>query len=123
LHVLQERASGHPHWGLIDFHALGEGPRSHEILHHATVPELVLDGVRVVRASLLLELLKVIRGWPHLTLANTCSGHSAHHAGAACLLVVAAVIAGRECGLLTSLLAPLLAALGTLLGILDDDIG
>jgi hypothetical protein len=31
-------------WDLIEFHASGEGPRCHEILHHAAVLELVLDG-------------------------------------------------------------------------------
>jgi hypothetical protein len=38
---------------LISFHASREGPRDHEILHHAAVPELVLDEVGVVWARLL----------------------------------------------------------------------
>jgi hypothetical protein len=29
---------------LIDFHALGEGSRDHEVLHHVAIPELMLDG-------------------------------------------------------------------------------
>jgi hypothetical protein len=37
---------------LIDFHALGERPRGHEILQHAVVPELALDGVGMVGANL-----------------------------------------------------------------------
>jgi hypothetical protein len=64
----------------------------------------------------------VICGRPHLTLATACCGHGAHHTKAARLLVVATVIAGYGCGLLIVLLAPLLSTLGTLLGILDDDV-
>jgi hypothetical protein len=44
---------------LIDFHASGEGSRGHEILHNATVLELVLNGVGMVLSS----VLKVVRGW------------------------------------------------------------
>jgi hypothetical protein len=39
------------------------------------------------------------------------------------LLVVVAIITGRGCGLLMALLVPLLATLGTLPDILDDDVG
>jgi hypothetical protein len=56
-------------------------------------------------------------------LATSCGGRGVHHTRAARLLVVAVVITGHECGLLMVLLAPLFAALGTLLGILDDDVG
>jgi hypothetical protein len=105
---------------LVDFQASGEGPRSHEILHQATVPELVLDRVGMVRTSLLQKPLEVIREWPCLTLATSCGDHGAHHAGVAHLLIVAAIIVGRGYDLLMALLALLLAAL---LGILDDDIG
>jgi hypothetical protein len=28
-------------WVLLGFHVLGEGPQDHEVLHHATLPELV----------------------------------------------------------------------------------
>jgi hypothetical protein len=58
--------------GLVNFHALGEGPQGHEILHHAAVPELVLDRVSVVRDGLLQEPLKVVCGWSHLTLTTAC---------------------------------------------------
>jgi hypothetical protein len=107
---------------LIDFHALGEGPRGHKTFDHAKVPELVLDEVGVVWASLFKELLKVVCGRLRLTHAATCSHRSALHIGAAYLLVDAVVISD-SCGLLTALLAPVPAALGALLGILNGDIG
>jgi hypothetical protein len=56
-------------------------------------------------------------------LAAACGSHDAHHAGAACLLVVATVIIGRGCGLLKVLLAPLPTALGSLPGIMESDVG
>jgi hypothetical protein len=105
---------------LVDFHASGEGPRGQEILHHAAVPELVLDRVGVARASLLKELLEVIYGWSCMMLATACGVRRAYHAGATRLLVVVTVIVDRGCGLLTALLVPLLAALPS---ILDDGIG
>jgi hypothetical protein len=83
----------------------------------------VLDGVGVVQASLLQEVLEVICGWPRLTLATAYSCRGAYHARAARLLVVATVITGRRCDLLTALLASLLATHGTLLTIMDDNIG
>jgi hypothetical protein len=64
----------------------------------------------------------VVSGRSRLMLAATCDSHGAHHAGAACLLVDAAVIAGRGCGLLLVLLVPLFATLGTLPDVLDGDI-
>jgi hypothetical protein len=67
-----------------------------------------------------MELLEVVRGRSRLMLAVACDSHSAHHDGAACLLVDAAIIVSCGCSLLAALLAPLLAAL---LGILDDDVG
>jgi hypothetical protein len=74
----------------------------------------VLDGVGMVQASLLHELLEVIHGWPRLMLANAYGGSSAHHIGAARLLVVATVNIGRGCGLLTTLgdTSPLLLGAG-----------
>jgi hypothetical protein len=86
------------------------------------VPELVLDTVGVVRANLLKELLDVVRGRPRLMLATACNSHGAHHAGAIWLLVDATAIIGRGCSLLVTVLAPLLAALGALLNILDDNV-
>jgi hypothetical protein len=41
--------------------ALGKGPCGHEILHHAVVLKLVLNGVRMVRACLI-GLLAVTPG-------------------------------------------------------------
>jgi hypothetical protein len=102
----------------IELHSMGEGPRDHEILHHGTVPKLVLDGVRVVGEGLLEELLKVVCRRSCLALANACGSHDAPHAGAACYLIVAAFVVGRDYYPLRTLLAPLLAALG----ILDDDV-
>jgi hypothetical protein len=107
--------------GLVAFHTSGEGPQGHEILHHATVPELVLDGVGVVWASLLQEILKVIHGWSCLMLATTCGGRGAHHVGVVFLLVVAAIVADHVCGPLTVLLAPLLAALLDILMMMSSD--
>jgi hypothetical protein len=106
---------------LLNFHASGEGHRGHEILYHATVPELVLDGVSMVRTSLLKELLKVVHGWSHLMLAAACDGCGTHNAGGTRLIVDAAIVADRNCGLLMALLVPLLATLGTLPDILEDD--
>jgi hypothetical protein len=101
----------------------GERPQGHKILHHVAVPELVLDGVGVVQANLIKELLEVVRGRVRLMLAAECDNHSAHHDGVACVFVDAIVIVGRGCGLLVALLAPLLAALDALLSILDYDVG
>jgi hypothetical protein len=44
------------------------------------------------------------------------------HAGVAYFLIVAIIVVGHDCNALRMLLAPLLAALGTLLGILDGDV-
>jgi hypothetical protein len=60
----------------------------------------VLDGVGVVRVSLLKELLKAIHGRPHLMFATTYTGRCGHNIKAA-LLLVAADITGRRCSLLT----------------------
>jgi hypothetical protein len=49
--------------------------------------------------------------------------HGAHQNRAAYLLFDAAIIIGCGCSLLAALLVPLLAALCTLLGIMDYDIG
>jgi hypothetical protein len=78
----------------------------------------VLDGVDVLQASLFKELLKVVHGWPHLTLAAACGHHGMLHIRAACLLVDA-IIVSHDRGLLTVLLAPFLVAL---LDILDGDV-
>jgi hypothetical protein len=83
----------------------------------------VLDEVGVVRASLLKDLLEVVHGRPRLMLPAACNSRAMHHDGAACLLVDATIIISHGCGLLAPLLVPLLAALGALLDILDDDIG
>jgi hypothetical protein len=103
--------------------ASGEGPRGHEILYHAAVPELVLDGIGMVRTSILQVLLEVIHGRSRLTLATTYDDHDAHHAGATHLLVVASVLTDHGHGLLTTLLVLLLSAHGAILSILDDDAG
>jgi hypothetical protein len=60
-------------WVFIEFHSPSEGPRDHEILYHVAFLKLVLDRVRVVRACLLEESLKVVCRQPHLVLA-TVSG-------------------------------------------------
>jgi hypothetical protein len=49
-------------WDLVDFHAMGEGPRGHKTLHQVVVPEHVLDGVGKIRGSLIEVLLKLSMG-------------------------------------------------------------
>jgi hypothetical protein len=107
---------------LIEFHAVGERPRDQEILHHATVLELVLDRVRVIRPSLLEQSLKMVCRRPGLALAATYGGHDVPHTGAAHFLVIVVIIVDRSHNLLRTLLASLLAALGALLGIMDGDV-
>jgi hypothetical protein len=96
---------------LVEFHALSDGSRGHELFHHVAVPEFVLDGVGMVWASLLKRLLKVVCGLSCLVFAAACDSHGVHHARAACLLAVATVIVGRGYSLLKALLARLPAAL------------
>jgi hypothetical protein len=105
---------------IVNFHASGEGPQGHEILHHAAIPELVVDGVGVVQASLLEEPLEVVHGQSRLLLAAARDSCDAHHTGATCLLVDAIVITGHGGGLLAVLLAPLLASLSDAV---DDGVG
>jgi hypothetical protein len=64
----------------------------------------------------------VVHGWSCLTLVAACNNRGACHAGAARLIVDAAVIISRSSGLLTALLVPLLAALGALPDILDGNV-
>jgi hypothetical protein len=109
--------------GLVNFHASGDGPRGCEILDHATVPEHVLNGVSLVQAALLHELLEVVRERSRLMLAAAYDGHGACHAGAAHLIIDAAIVTVCSCSLLTALLAPLLGALRALHDILHIDIG
>jgi hypothetical protein len=68
---------------LVHFHASGEGSRGHDILHHAIVLEPMLDGVGVVWASPLKELLEVVHWLSRLTLSAAYNSHDAYHAGAA----------------------------------------
>jgi hypothetical protein len=49
----------------------------------------------VIQASLLKELLKVLRGWPHLELATARDLHGMLHARAAYLLVDGTIIVGH----------------------------
>jgi hypothetical protein len=104
------------------FHTPGQGSHDHEILHHVTVLELMLDGVCMVWTGLLEESLEVVCRQPHLALAVVCSSHNMTHAGAICFLIIAAVIVHRSCNPQRALLAPLLATLGALLGIMVGDI-
>jgi hypothetical protein len=65
----------------------------------------------------------VICGRPRLSLAIAYGGRGVNHIRAARLLVVAAIVVDRGCSLQMVLFVPLLAALGALLGILNDDVG
>jgi hypothetical protein len=94
-----------------------------EILGCETVLEIVHDGVGVVWAHLLKELLKVVRGRLCLMLAGAHSFRDEHHTRAVYSLVVATIVVGHGCGLLKSLLAALLATLGALPGVLCGNIG
>jgi hypothetical protein len=71
-----------------------EGPQNHEILHHAVVPKLVLDGAHVVWASLLKKHLEVVCGQLCLVLPAAYHNNDAHDVRAACFLTVATVITG-----------------------------
>jgi hypothetical protein len=123
-HVLsKEGRHVSPIWDFIKFHASGEGSRGHEILHHVVVHELVLDGVSMVRARLVEELLKVVCGQPWLVLAAACGSHDTQHIGATRLLVVATGAVDHDCSLLKTLLTPFPSALGALPSVLDGDIG
>jgi hypothetical protein len=101
---------------------LSEGPQDHKILHHATVPQLLLDGVCVVWASLLKESLEVVCRWSCLVLATTCGSHDTRHAGATHFLVVAVIAIDRSCDPLMPLLASLLATPGALFSALDANV-
>jgi hypothetical protein len=82
----------------------------------------VLDGVRAVQAGLLEELLKVVCRRPHLALAMACGCCNIPHAGAACFLIVAAIVVDHSRNTPRTLVAPFLATLDTLLGIKDSDV-
>jgi hypothetical protein len=104
---------------LVEFHAPGEGPRDHEILHYVVVPELALDGVRVIGTRLLEQPPEVVCEQLRLALAVACGCHHAHHVAALRFPIVTAVIVGRGCDPLKTLLVPLLA---TLFGVLDGNV-
>jgi hypothetical protein len=70
----------------------------------------VLDGVRMVWASLLEKPLKVVYGQLRLT----------HHTRVARFLTAATAVVGHGCDILKTLLAPLLASLVVHLSILND---
>jgi hypothetical protein len=107
----------------IGFLVSGEEPRDHEILHHVVVLEVVLDGVRMVRAGLLKESLKVVCQWLRLMLDTTTGGRNALHAGVVHLIVVVVVVVNCVCDPLRAPILPLLATLGVLLGALNGDVG
>jgi hypothetical protein len=106
---------------LIKFHASGEGSRGHEILQCAAVPELMFDGVGVLRSSLPMELLKVVCGQPHLTLATTCgtAARTTPKLLACLLLPLSSPVAVAT---YKTLLVPLPATIGILPSVLEGDI-
>jgi hypothetical protein len=107
--------------GLIDFHASGKGSHGHETLHLAAVLELALDGVSMVWACFFQEPLEVVHGQSRVALAAACCLCGTLRAGATRSLIGAIIIIG--CSLLVSLLAHLLASLGSLPDSVDGDIG
>jgi hypothetical protein len=110
-------------WVSLGLLALGEGPRGHEVFHHATVLEPMLDGVRVVHEGLLEESVKVVCQWPCLALDTTPGSHDVLHVRVVHFLIVVIVVAGRDCNPLGALLSPLLVALGALLCALIGNVG
>jgi hypothetical protein len=91
--------------------------------HHATVLELVPDGVCMVWVGFLMEPLEVVHGRPRLTLVATCGGQDVPHTGATQHPVVAIVMVGCGRGPLKALPAPLSATLDTLPAAVDGDVG
>jgi hypothetical protein len=83
----------------------------------------MLDGVGVVRASLLKDLLEVVHGRPRLMLPAACNSRATHHDGAPACLLMPPSSSAMVAVSWAMLLVPLLAALGTHLDIMDDDIG
>jgi hypothetical protein len=81
----------------------------------------VLDSVGVIQACFFEELLEVVLSQLYIELAIIHDLCGVFSAGDARLLVDAAI--DVDSGLLTVLLAPLLAGLGDLLGTLDGDVG
>jgi hypothetical protein len=70
-----------PHFSRLGpsrLHTFGEGPWRHEVFHHGTVLELVLNRVWVVRTSHYEKFLKMIFWRPHLTLEVMFSSRYAH---------------------------------------------
>jgi hypothetical protein len=106
-------------WFFLEFPTSDEGPRGHELLHHVTVLDLLLDEVHMVRADLLEESLKVIYRWPCLELATLRDGRDAPHAEAICVLVVIVIIVEHGHDPLRALPTPLLSVLGAPLGVSD----
>jgi hypothetical protein len=106
----------------LGFLVPGERPRGHEILHHATVLELLLEGVCVVQAGLLEESLRVVCRQPCLVLATACGGHDALQVRAVRFLVII-VIVSHDRNPLRAPFSHLLATLGALLGISDGGVG
>jgi hypothetical protein len=80
----------------------------------------MLDGVDMVRAILFKEPPKMVHGQPRLVLAAAHNLCGELYTGASCSFVDATIVNDR--GLLVSLSAPILATLGTVLGILGGDI-
>jgi hypothetical protein len=76
----------------------------------------------VVWAGLLEKPLKVVRRWPHRTLAAACIGRDASHTRASRLTVVAVIADGHGRGPLRALFVPLDAAFDTLLGVVSGDV-
>jgi hypothetical protein len=117
----REGCSASSTWVFLGLFVPSERPRGHEILHDAIVLELVLDRVCMVWAGLLKESIDVVYRWSHLALDTTPGGHDVLRVRVVYFLVY--VIVSHGCNPLWAPLSPLLAALGNLLGALDDDAG
>jgi hypothetical protein len=106
------------------FLPFGGKHRGHVVLHHGELLKLVPDGVHMVRAGHLEELLKVIGGLPSQALEVTLSGSGVFFVGAVGLLVIVIVVAASSNGdPLGALVWPPLMAFGTPLHSFADDLG
>jgi hypothetical protein len=59
---------------------------------------------------------------PRLTLVAVCGSRDVPRTGAACLPVATIIVVDRGCGPLRMLLAPLLATLGAIFGVVDGNV-
>jgi hypothetical protein len=103
---------------------LGEGPRDHEVFHHVTVLELVLDGACVIGVDFLEQSLEVVCQRSRVVLDAAFGGRDALNVGVVRPFVDVIVVVTRcDSGPVRAPPLPPLIALDILHGALDDDAG